>query len=1117
MSPKQSKITCITAAGACALEDRLLQDLRQDVEAARRDLTLLQRPILVVVSSGTLRRHLAARIAHELGPSALGLTVTTVFTLAREILERAGESTATADILFETLARREALEEEHLADLLAGLHQGPGLAVASIRDLISAGWHGADASDARERVLEHPDPGERRRALAVLAATDCTTHAMERLGIARAGNLLQRGADALRQGDVLPCRGVRVHGFADTTGQSARLLLALLRLGDGRLYLDEPPDPARPGLSDRSVEFVHHFARRLVGEVLPDPVCPAADERNLVTFSASGADGEVRETAYRIRELLDGGAAPERIGFVARNLPAYAASLRRYFTMLGIPFSGGEVPPGYHPESRRLVAALQILERGPKATVDGWLDALHPGTMHGPLEDLRLGLRTLGVVRLGEVVALDLDAILVERPYFPLPARRGFLLQHADDDQRSEKETEQSETAGRVLRRRLSGDFLRWAVHRVAALLDRWSARPGKAGLQATAGFLTDFLGGGLGWKVRRGETPADGSLDHQTQALLHDLPGLAGETMWLRAEELSLLLRQALAPCKPLGGDGAGVQILDSARARGCTFEHLFVVGLNRDVFPRSPPQDPLLPDGIRRLLAGRLPHLHEKGDARLEERYLFAALLASAPRVTLSWQRADEDGHQKSKSPFLIRLDIEAGVQDEIAVPRELQKILSPPWTGGKARPRTARDAAQLAALTRPRAELAPFLSLAAREAAALHGGGVVPEAGDRLSLLRLAVLEEWEPDRHTQEGQRRFLQPGPYLGFVGPPRSDQDPRHAPLYVTRLEAMARCPWQTFLRGLLRIEPVPDPSGELPGLDALILGNTVHRTLERLFNRDGGDLQTLSAALKAGPVKVPRPQPSLVQQTLQETAASVARDEGIHLPGMHRALVRMAGPYVESAVHHLYEEAGSELQLLGSELEGSVVITHEGEKVEVRFRTDQAVLQQGITVLTDFKTRNPLTRGKKPETRAVHFLNQVRQGTRLQAPAYAAFQLPGGGMVEGRYLFVEPELESDFVVASMNSGDTNMLDAFGEAVFTLRTGMEKGWFFPRLENAKGNEPDACSWCDLAGACGRLESGVRRRLAGIVGRARQQHADGEGASTAESQIARLWFLGEKAS
>ena len=273
MSPKQAKITCITAAGARALEDRLLDDLRQDVDAARRDLTLLQRPVLVVVSSGTLRRHLAARIARRLGPSALGLAVTTVFTLAREILERAGEPVGTADVLFEILARREALEEEHLAAVLADLHQGPGLAAAAIRDLLSAGWGGEGKSDARGLLLAHPDAGERRRALAVLAAARRTTRTMERLGIARAGNLLQRAADVLRDGGagVLPCRAVRVHGFADATGQSAQLLSALLHLGDGRLYLDQPPDPARPDNPDRSVEFVHLFAQRLVGEAPAEP------------------------------------------------------------------------------------------------------------------------------------------------------------------------------------------------------------------------------------------------------------------------------------------------------------------------------------------------------------------------------------------------------------------------------------------------------------------------------------------------------------------------------------------------------------------------------------------------------------------------------------------------------------------------------------------------------------------------------------------------------------------------------------------------------------------------------------------------------------------------------
>jgi hypothetical protein len=261
----------------------------------------------------------------------------------------------------------------------------------------------------------------------------------------------------------------------------------------------------------------------------------------------------------------------------------------------------------------------------------------------------------------------------------------------------------------------------------------------------------------------------------------------------------------------------------------------------------------------------------------------------------------------------------------------------------------------------------------------------------------------------------------------------------------------------------------------------------------------------------------VPRPQSSAMQEALQETAAAVARDEGIHLPGMHRALVQMAGPHVENAVHHLYKDAGPGLALLGNELEGTALIEHGGETVNVRFRTDQAAVQDGVTVLTDFKTGKPLTTGAKEKTRADHFLHQVRQGIRLQAAAYASCAVPGGGKVEGRYLFLKPDLEPQSVVAAMNSEDRELLDAFGETVLTLKTGLDAGLFFPRLENAKGKEPNACKWCDVVDACGRQESGVRRRLAGIAIRARRQEGEGKRVSPAESQVARLWFLGEEGS
>ena len=119
--------------------------------------------------------------------------------------------------------------------------------------------------------------------------------------------------------------------------------------------------------------------------------------------------------------------------------------------------------------------------------------------------------------------------------------------------------------------------------------------------------------------------------------------------------------------------------------------------------------------------------------------------------------------------------------------------------------------------------------------------------------------------------------------------------------------------------------------------------------------------------------------------------------------------------------------------------------------------------------------------------------------------------------MVKGRYLFVKPDLEPQSVVAEMSNEDGELLYAFGESVLTLKTGLDAGVFFPRLENAKGKASPACEWCDVADACGKQESGVRRRLAGIAARARKQEEEGERVSPTESQLVRLWFLGEEKS
>ena len=62
---------------------------------------------------------------------------------------------------------------------------------------------------------------------------------------------------------LLPNRGVWIHGFADATGVASDLLEALVARLGARVWVDQPPDPARPGRIDLGAAFTERLLRRL--------------------------------------------------------------------------------------------------------------------------------------------------------------------------------------------------------------------------------------------------------------------------------------------------------------------------------------------------------------------------------------------------------------------------------------------------------------------------------------------------------------------------------------------------------------------------------------------------------------------------------------------------------------------------------------------------------------------------------------------------------------------------------------------------------------------------------------------------------------------------------------
>ncbi len=1117
----------LIAPGPVAAEALLLERLDTLLTEMRRDPSRLARPVRVVVPSRSLRLHLASALVRRRGRSVAGVAIQTLFGLASEVLERAGEAVPRGERLFEVLAQRAARAEPVLRRGLEDLADGFSAVTGTVRDLLDAGLEPIHA-EAAEEALASDGPkaasrAEVERARALVRAAARTEDWMRELSLGRASTLLRRAAELVEtDGDRhLPSEAVLIHGFADATGVATDFLEALLKKRGAWLILDHPPKPegggAERSFSDRFFERLSHSASAETAET-------AAGPSEIGAFEAVGTESEVREVAGRLRILLDSGVRPEGIGVVARDLSPFRLALRRHFHRLGIPFSGVGERGTLAPAGRRIRAFLELLRQGEAVPSDRWLDALAalpPLALDaaGSRVDLRLAFYSLGAGRLRDVAELPVEEVLRNNSY-PLPIRQGLKTVGSDSDgEGAELVEEEGDGSQRrpneahARRRRVSGSLLRVAVRAARRTRERLAAWPEEAPLEIHVACLDELLGVDLGWDAGSEEArPVMAALD----GLEREVPA----RLHLSRAEVRLLLGDLLeeAGTSDLGGQGGGVQVLSVTEARGRTFDHLFLLGLNRDVFPRGIREDPLLTDDLRRILRRVLPDVPVKRSGFDEERYLFAQLLAASPTVTLSWQTADDDGKPVSPSPLAERL------RERIPV-EKAPPLWALPAAGPLPGARLAAEHAVMAGLHAPRRWFGRVLALAIEEnhdlpARDLPAGelpaGTVPITdvpASRLAAARLAVLEEMDPDLRMPEGRAARSRLGPYFGFIGrlPGGGEGEPRLRELYVTQLENLAACPWQLFLVRLLRVEPTPDPLGALPGVDAVLLGNVVHATLERIA-RPPEQPPARASVRGASPFAAAWPGEDILTGMLREEAVRLLADEGIRLPGLAHALAERARPLLDTA-RDLDWSAGpggvaGTIAVLATEHEGELDVGEApGRLHRVLFQADRVDLQRGgLVVWTDYKTGRPISTAKKAETRRRDFLNRVRSGASLQAVAYL---LGSEGDSMGRYLFLKPGIQEDAREVAVTHADEEFIAAFATASEAVLAAWEEGSFFPRLVEPDGrNEPSRCSFCSVAEACLRGDSGSRQRLS-------EWTAGDGGPGTEEDALLRVWRLWEK--
>jgi superfamily I DNA/RNA helicase len=1071
------------AAGARALDDILCREVGRLCEAGLREPRLLAQPVRVVVPSRSARLHVASLLVRRLGGALLGVVVQPLGALARSLAARSG-AWQPREGLSELWVRRFARDEPALAERLDDFTDAYGTVSASVDDLLDAGFEAAHV-EASEACLDTRALGDaaRDRARALLRVAERSARALEAGAAHHESRLFVRARECLEAEPevALPARAVIVHGFSDATGVQADLLEALVRLCDAQVLLERPPDPAGDERVSSGGAFGARFRERLAAAcaevVEPEAVPPPA---RIAWVEAPSPAAEARYVAERLRALLDAGVRAERMAVVARNLDSCALPLRLQLQRLGVPFSGvGGLGPA-DGAGRRLAVLLDLLARGADVPAERWLEAVErlDGLASGaPLTpasraDLREGLHQLGAARVAAVAKLE-----PPQADLALTARRGLCAPEASKP-------------ARAVRRRLSASTLVAAV-RAAAAFDRRCARwPERAALADHLERLRGLVERELGWLA---DTPGRAALERALFAPDSELP-LDFE---LDRDEFALLLQSALEACgrAPLGGEGGGVQILNAMEARSRSFDQLFVVGVNRGAFPRVIVEDPLLPDDLRTRLRDVLPELPVKREGVDEERHLFAQLLAASPEVTLCWHAADADGAACSPSPLLERLrPALRGLEPERA-----PAVVSARASSAGAAPRPAHEYALCAALAGERAVFEGVLPLAIEE---LRSD--VPEVCDAeaLAAARLAVLGEFEARGELGAAA------GPYLGFVGGVREQSDPRRAPIFVTTLEGLARCPWRAFVSRLLRVEPAPDALGSLPSAsDALAIGSVVHAALEAIAMRALERVEGNDAPLAERPgAAVAWPPDAEVERTLRACAAQYLRESGVVLPGQERVLALRARPYLEVARHWAWagdDEPG--LALAAERRDAVRVCDGTGADREIHFRADRVDRAGGVLRFTDYKTGRPLVTQRRPATRAGRLAQLVARGEALQAVAYAR---AGGPAAAGRYLFLRPDLDDALRVLDAPDGG-ELVEPFERAVATLLAAWDAGSFPPRLlQYDRDEEPAACARCDVKQACLRGDSGARLR----VGRWMARLSGEPSADLSEAAAARIWQL-----
>lgn len=560
--------------------------------------------------------------------------------------------------------------------------------------------------------------------------------------------------------------------------------------------------------------------RKLWDSVFDFEADPCELPENLSLVAAAGIEGEVAETARRVKRLLLGGATAGSIAVLARNIEPYRGVIGRVFRDHDIPLPPAAMPLTDVPIIRFLLAAAEISPEFAFADVLKVISSSYFSNTSNTSNNSpdAIGKFDETTIAAAQFIVREGNVLGGRDAYREAGERLAKRLPSADEDK---YEYENQSAAA------FSAEQLTEAIDMLEKLFSLAESVKTPGNFLALAEQLN--------------LTQSACKLD-DPQLIARDLRAIAALTGAIEqidpdCQPTVQQFVEALpyVPCPTARGESL-VVVLDVLDSRALRSDHVFLLGVNEGKFPSTLRESSLVRESDRRNWASRGAVLDVRDDLAAREMLLFYLAASRADKsLTLSWLQSDATGGAAEPSSFLLSMLAPCGGLTRARANGKVHTIYPGEFVPQADDIASAHDAfnAGVADLVAGSDEHG--------DAAAWVAKNMAPQLG-RVAMGIWTNHRRWSSDLADEFDGR--LSDKALLEKLAAKYPDE----VVFSATRLNSYAQCPWQYFASYVLKLEPILQPERRLePVARGIFIHDVLFRFYTSLREQAGGAVKLVS------------------------------------------------------------------------------------------------------------------------------------------------------------------------------------------------------------------------------------------------------------------------------